>query len=682
MSFLYPGFLYALFALAIPVIIHLFNFRRYKKILFTNVRFLTDIQQESKSKNKLRHLLLLLLRLLTLACIIIAFAQPYIPHKKKLVNPGRNYICIYVDNSFSMTNVGAQGDLLQLAKKKAEETVKAYREGDAFQLVTNDFEVRHRRWANRGEFLQLLNEVSPSPVSRKLSDINLRMKEAFHDAETGNKFVYLFSDFQESMADFSKLPADTSANYTAIPLKASIQNNVYIDSAWFESSVWQVNQNNTVNAKIVNASEKDIEEGTLTLLINGKQKALANFNIPAHGQTEVKVNFNVSDEGQNKAQLQINDYPITFDDVWYFSFPVAKYLPVLAINGDKSTNSVEKAFNAEEAFKFEKLPQGNVDYSSLSKNNFIVLNEINKLSSGLAAASKTFMEQGGNLLLVPSTQDGDATSYNQLLSSCHAGNFNLTVLTPSSVENIDLKNPFFLNIFDETPKNINLPEAKKYFKIEMPSGSKAIVLLRFNNGDPFLTMVPVGKGFLFVSAVPLEEEWTNFANHALFLPLVYKMALYHSNLEKTSYTIGKDNYINVRNSSQDDKGHIYILKRDKFELPPPQRNIDGSLNLYVEGLIKEAGFYDLADQKTGKTGIDQAYAFNFDRKESIMKFLSETDIREKGAAINLKLLDISKASLTTEIKQIRQGSGLWKWFVIFALVFILTETILIRLYKQ
>ena len=681
MNFLYPQFLYALFALAIPVIIHLFNFRRYKKILFTNVRFLTDIQQESKSRNRLRHLLLLAIRMLALAAIIIAFAQPYTPHKKSLINPGRNYVFIYLDNSFSMSNVSAQGDLLQLAKKKAEETAKAYRESDAFQLLTNDFETKHKRWFNRGEFLQLLNEVTVSPVSRKLSEINARARESFRDAESSNKFVYLFSDFQESMADFPKLTKDTGIIYTAVPLKANEQNNVYIDTSWFENSVWQVNQANTVFAKVVNASDKDIEEGTLTLTINGKQKALSNFNIAAHGQTEVKVNFTISDEGVNKAQLQINDYPITFDDNWYFTFPVAKFIPVLSINGDKFTSSVARVFGAEKAFRFEQIPQGNIDYSSFGNYKFITLNEVSRLSSGLASSAKNFIENGGNLLLIPSGDNADENTYNQLLSSCEAGTISGTSLTANSVENIDLKNPFFQNIFEDVPKNINLPEAKKYFKIELPSGSRAISLLKLSNGDPFLTMIPVGKGFLFVCAVPLEETWTNFANHALFLPLLYKMALYHSTLEKTSYTLGVDNYINIQSSPSDDKEHIYKLKKDKFEETLPQRSIDGNINLYVEGLIKESGFFDLVSSNNEKNSR-QAFGFNYNRDESVMKFLSSADIKEKGAILNLKMLDISKASLTTEIKDIKQGSGLWKWFVILALLCIIAETILIRLYKQ
>ena len=101
----------------------------------------------------------------------------------------------------------------------------------------------------------------------------------------------------------------------------------------------------------------------------------------------------------------------------------------------------------------------------------------------------------------------------------------------------------------------------------------------------------------------------------------------------------------------------------------------------MEGLIKESGFFDLVSSNNEKNS-GQAFGFNYNRDESVMKFLSNAEIKEKGAALNLKMLDISKASLTTEIKDIKQGSGLWKWFVILALLCIIAETILIRLYKQ
>src|SRR3954466_8318477 len=89
MHFIYPGFLFALFTLSIPVIVHLFNFRRFKKIYFTNVRFLREIKQDTQSKSRLRHLLILISRILAVTFLVLAFAQPYIPVSSKQIETGR-----------------------------------------------------------------------------------------------------------------------------------------------------------------------------------------------------------------------------------------------------------------------------------------------------------------------------------------------------------------------------------------------------------------------------------------------------------------------------------------------------------------------------------------------------------------------------------------------------------------
>src|SRR6188508_1393256 len=115
MHFIYPGFLLALLALAIPIIVHLFNFRRFKKIYFTNVRFLREIKQDTQSKSKLRHLLILIARLLAVAFLVLAFAQPYIPQSGVKIETGRKKVSVYVDNSFSMDAIGKNGSLLETA---------------------------------------------------------------------------------------------------------------------------------------------------------------------------------------------------------------------------------------------------------------------------------------------------------------------------------------------------------------------------------------------------------------------------------------------------------------------------------------------------------------------------------------------------------------------------------------
>src|SRR5690349_16450291 len=122
MTFVSPVFLWALAAVAVPIIIHLFNFRRYKKVYFTNVKFLKELQQESKSKSRLKEILILIARCLAITCLVLAFCQPVIPDKNNTQKTsGATAISLYIDNSFSMVNITKQGPLFDLARNHARE---------------------------------------------------------------------------------------------------------------------------------------------------------------------------------------------------------------------------------------------------------------------------------------------------------------------------------------------------------------------------------------------------------------------------------------------------------------------------------------------------------------------------------------------------------------------------------
>ena len=103
MNYQNPQLLYALFALAIPILIHLFNLRRHKTILFSSVRFLKNIKQENTKKRNLKNILVLITRLLAITFLILAFCKPFIKEDKGYISS--NKVFIYVDNSFSMDGI-------------------------------------------------------------------------------------------------------------------------------------------------------------------------------------------------------------------------------------------------------------------------------------------------------------------------------------------------------------------------------------------------------------------------------------------------------------------------------------------------------------------------------------------------------------------------------------------------
>ena len=241
MQFLFPGFLLALGFLAIPVIIHLFNFRRYKTVYFSNVKFLREVKEETASRSKLKHLIVLASRLLALSFLVFAFAQPYLPNKKNQVSAGKKFVSIYVDNSFSMNAISGGRSLLDKAKLAAKEIAAGYSADDQFQLLSNDFQGKQQRLVGKEEFKNLVDEVEISPAVRTFAEIGKRQKDALSRGNNKNQLAYLLSDFQKNMGE---LALDSLVTYNLIPLAADAQSNIYIDSCWFNEPVncWTARQ--------------------------------------------------------------------------------------------------------------------------------------------------------------------------------------------------------------------------------------------------------------------------------------------------------------------------------------------------------------------------------------------------------------------------------------------------------
>jgi len=292
MEFVNPGSLYGLFAIAIPIIIHLFNFRRFKKVYFTNVSFIKDLKQQTQKQSRLKHLIILILRILAIICIVLAFAKPFIPVSENTIQPyKKSAVSIYVDNSFSLQAESEKGMLIEEAKEKAKEIASVYKSSDLFQLLTNDFEGRHQRFVSRDEFNDWVNEVRISPVVKTVPEVITRQEAIFKDNPSTSKTAYLISDFQKSVFDETIERADSAINYFLIPLKSINQANLYIDSCWFLAPVQQLNQNVELNVRIRNHSESSLEKIPIKLSVNGRQRALASFDVEPHGTTEIVLAF-------------------------------------------------------------------------------------------------------------------------------------------------------------------------------------------------------------------------------------------------------------------------------------------------------------------------------------------------------------------------------------------------------
>ena len=262
MAFVNPGILWLLSLNIIPIIIHLFHFRRYKKLYFSSLQFIQKIDQENKSTKKLKHLLVLLSRILALSAIIIAFAQPYIPALNNKTKVGKNLIVIYIDNSFSMTAKGVEGELISEAQEVARRIIKEAPIDCHIILHTNLLNGFEKRMLTKIEALEQLDKIKEGPIARNIDEIiNWErdfIKNINDEQERINTVQHIIiSDFQKETFSVAKLKSDKSGFYYPIQIKAQSPANLYIDSIYFASPLQKLGDQNEVFVRVKNESNED-----------------------------------------------------------------------------------------------------------------------------------------------------------------------------------------------------------------------------------------------------------------------------------------------------------------------------------------------------------------------------------------------------------------------------------------
>jgi len=682
MQFVNPLFLIGLVAIAIPVIIHLFNFKRFKRVYFTNVKFLQELKLESQKQSRLRHLIILFLRILAILCLVLAFAQPYIPLTDNQVKQqARKAISIYIDNSFSMEARNGNGTLLDEAKAKAREIASVYQSSDLFQILTNDFEGSQQRFITRDEFLGRVDEVKISSAVKDISAVVRRQSDLFSANRSKANTSYLISDFQASTTSVNDFPKNISFRTYLIPVASNVKNNLYIDSCWFESPVHQLNQGEKLKVRIKNISKDPFEKIPLKLTINNQQRAVASFNIKSKGETELEIPFTNHEKGWQFGKLEISDYPITFDDRFYFTYPVTSVIKTLAINGAAPNVYLNSLFAGDSIVQFTNSSENSLNYSTLDNYNFLILNQLPAITSGMSQALTQFIGKGGCLAVIPS-READIKSYNHFLSTVQSDLFQRWDTSKTKIASINLQHVVFRDVFESVPENSDLPVVFSHFRIAKTVHSSGESLLPLSDGSSFCNVYAYGKGFVYLFASPLDPKFTNFPRHTLFVPTLYRMALLSIYANKLFYTLGSDEPIPLPEAKTGSEPVFKIRSRQKsFEMIPELRKTGLQLSLMIHNGINEAGNYTVFDGNNDICGI----AFNYDRRESNLECLDMDQLQngiDKSGDKNIQVFKVKEKPLAEALLEMNQGIQLWKIFVFLALFFLAAEVVLLRIWKD
>ncbi len=683
MTFVHPLFLWALAVVAVPIIIHLFNFRKYKKVYFTNVKFLRELQQESKSKSRLKELLILAARCLSLAALVLAFCQPFIPNKNNAIKQaGATALSLYVDNSFSMQMVEKQGPLFEIAKTRAKEVVKAYSNADRFQIISNDFEGKHQRFYSKEDALNVIEALKITASPRFLSEVINRQNDFLKTSNLDNKKIYVFSDAQRSSFDLNKIQVDTSVQITLVPLNAILVNNCYVDTCWFEKPLQQKGFIQKLHARIQNKGTKLIELASVKLFLNKQQIALSSFSLEANAEKEVIFSFECKQNGFNFGSIKIEDYPVTFDDDLFFSFNSTIQLSVCLINGkeNKGLQAFNSLFTNDSLFHLSSVNEQVIDYGKFKTANLIILNQLSELSSGLVSELLKFTNSGGAIVIIPS-EKCDVKLYNSGLTSLNLPTFYTLDSNTVKLEQPDQRKGFYTGVFEKVEERLHLPVINKHYLLVKTNKTNYESILKLQNADDFFGQTKLNASTLYLFATPLNEAYTSFAKHALFVPTFYQIALSSVQSVPLSYPVRTNVLLKIKSSPTDGEQPPHIKQLGTLvDMIPERRIINNTEFLYTQAEIENPGFYEVMQKDSAILPL----AFNYSRNESDLNCFNTEDLTKIISDHNwpkVQLLEDLRNDITGLVIQAEEGLKLWKLFIILSLLFIGLEVVLLKKLK-
>lgn len=673
MAFLYPKFLWALWALAIPVIIHLFNFRRYKTVYFSNTRFLKEITESTKKTRQLLHWLVLLSRLLFITFLVFAFAQPFISSNEKTQKPNRA-ISIYLDNSFSMRAKGEETDLLTTAKEAAKKLLNSYDESTHFQIITNDIAGKHQRFLSKENAINEVDAVQIGPAPNNFQLVYNQQKELLKGQINTEKEIYFFSDFQNNQ----ELPIlDSSIHNNFVKMQSVENQNVYIDTAWLNAPVNFKDQNNQLIVKLVNESNTDLNAYRLALNLNGTLKAMNNINLPKNSFAYDSLSFSNTATGLVNLELSIDDYPIDFDNHYFISYPVYDAIKVLVIEEATVNPFLRALFSSQPLYQVQYQKASMLTSTSFDGLDLVVMNALPQISNSLSGKLADYANNGGNIILFPD-EKMNLTSYQNFLTQAGARYFTQWNADKRETSQLNVHENLFEDIFERIQANIKLPTATGSFDRSKNLNALETDLLNFKDGQSFVSKLEWGKGNMYIFSTPLQEKNTDLGYHGLFAPLIFRMASLGNKQLSFDATINADTRIFMEglNPLND---NVYKVKAGEVEFIPTQIPRNTGLLFQLKNEAKNAGFYAVLNPDDKQVA---GFALNYSRKESVMKFFDNEEIKQHYTANEMNLLQGDITNMVNHINQSKSGYSLWKLCLIFALLFLLVEILLIRLWRK
>ncbi|HCY74965.1 MAG TPA: hypothetical protein DHV28_03520 [Ignavibacteriales bacterium] len=691
MIFLNPAILFGLLAASIPVIIHLFNLRKLKKIEFSTLTFLKELQKNKIRKIKLKQWILLILRVLIILFVVMAFARPALQSVQigGTTSAAKTTAVFILDDTFSMSVVDQKGSFFNQSKEIIKTIISQLQEGDEVGLIlVSNPNYENKLTSNLSEFLNKIDQLDLSFASGDLNSAIIKAAQTISESKNFNKEIYLLSDFQKNKISTEKNNSDLSellnnnVRLYSIDLADKDVFNISIDELKINNQIFEKDKPVSFSITITNNSKQNVNSGVVSLFLNDDRAAQKSFDVNSGQSTVVDIEAIPKNNGFISVAAELETDEIEQDNKRFASLFIPSKISLglfSEIPADLSFVQIALQTAGENKYDIDNRSINQINSQLLNKYQSIII-AANSITSGIEQI-KNFVNNGGGIILFPSSTP-DAAKLNQLysllgigLNSSFVGKVNSEEIK-IKFEKTDFNHPVFQDIFqNEDKKQYDSPELNAYYK-NSSAGNQIIKLI---DGSSFLTEFKIGRGKVFAFNTSPVLSWSDFPIKSIFSPLLNKSVLYLSSKErdKNIFVAGEDVTVDLKNTAL---SQIKVVRPDNTE---EFINLNDNPNkdylTYTKTSI--AGNYKFY---SGETLMDEI-SINTDPSESKTVYSDKSQFEDylKEIKFEGKFVSIDKDSnITEKILQARFGSELWRYFLLTALILALIEMTIARNAKK
>ena len=678
MTFLSPSILWGMLAITIPIIIHLISLRHTRDTEFSTLRFIKSLKHETIRHLRIKQWLLVLLRTITILCLILMFSRPLITGTltSKLAGDIESRAVIVVDNSASMAVHTDDGTLLDRAKSSLPAILKGLEGRTTVELYQTN-PPRKLFSGSQEEGRSIMTRVKGIEQTNMTDNLWTMIDSVLQmvEASEPNRECFIISDFQSAPSfTIDSLNPNSDWKYYCI-LQPKVENNISISEVSILSQIKLPNHLVKLNTRVGNGGVTDKRNIPVELYLNDERvgQIVSQFQPSKFKDFMFQVYPGKTGIINGKIVIPADDFPM--DNFRNFDLVIPNKIAVKVIG-----RSMEELFLLDlalsaitgetELLEIDRDLSDDVERLFLNDIDILLLHNPTNLSNSAIEDLQRFLMNGGGLIWFVGNDlnQTDPVVWPSLLK------------LPELIKtrHLDGESFFSTSIVDEnhslfTDLNINnmneeLPQVFGYNEVRLQMNHTP--LIKLNNGHPLLVESKAfgSSGFVFTS--PLNLRWNDLPAKGLLVPLLHRMLILLGTKEFNvqPLLVGQDKIIDIKGENINAEWVLKTPNENEIKLIPDYTNE----KLLITQTSELGSYHVFADGD-----LFSSFSTELSPNELPSIRIEGEKLAERLGVEQARIIQHTQ-HLGSELKEIRYGRSIWRLLLFIALSCLVIESILGR----